>query len=356
VLTLLSADYHLTNNSWLQPTDDCLTTDQRQSHFTTGGIPPTSWRQSFWGSRPDFITVRQFRKEIRVRVRVTLRLAVHRQSVRLGTKPLETHDQRFLFWTEPLWIYSLCNILSDERMGLPLMNMLGLCQVYISHNLYDAENSSLCTIMQVHCQSRLCKIDHVYLTYVMLQRQLSHLNGRKLDPIDQSQNQSKSYVTTDGKSLLVSSTRLRLKTRFYYCHTVQSQSQSYFTTGGSPPISSSWHQASWDSWPEIFLTKLNSWGHSVHVMSSLTRESFCLLWMCLGLWSICIAHMACHWKFFLSHYKQVLCQSRLCKAYHAYFTYLMLQLQLSQLNFRKLDHCQIQATYIFYIWLRLVLY
>jgi hypothetical protein len=36
------------------------------------------------------------------RVRVTLRLAVYRPSVRLGAKPLETHDQRFLFSTEHL--------------------------------------------------------------------------------------------------------------------------------------------------------------------------------------------------------------------------------------------------------------
>jgi hypothetical protein len=33
----------------------------------------------------------------RYKVRVTLRLAVYRQSVLLGAKPLETHDQRFLF-------------------------------------------------------------------------------------------------------------------------------------------------------------------------------------------------------------------------------------------------------------------
>jgi hypothetical protein len=33
---------------------------------------------------------------VRVRVRVTLRLAVYRQSVRLGDKPLETHDN-FIF-------------------------------------------------------------------------------------------------------------------------------------------------------------------------------------------------------------------------------------------------------------------
>jgi hypothetical protein len=51
------------------------------------------------------------------RVRVTLRLAVYRQSVRLGAKPLEAHDQHFFFnWT--LAISLFCNILSDERMGL----------------------------------------------------------------------------------------------------------------------------------------------------------------------------------------------------------------------------------------------
>jgi hypothetical protein len=52
------------------------------------------------------------------RVRITLRLAVYRQSVRLGDKPLETHDQNFYFPTEHLRLWSLYNILSDERMGL----------------------------------------------------------------------------------------------------------------------------------------------------------------------------------------------------------------------------------------------
>jgi hypothetical protein len=38
-----------------------------------------------------------------VKVRVTLRLAVYRQSVRLGLKPLEAHDQRIFLPTEP-WL------------------------------------------------------------------------------------------------------------------------------------------------------------------------------------------------------------------------------------------------------------
>jgi hypothetical protein len=37
---------------------------------------------------------------LKVKVKVTLRLAVYRQSVRLGVKSLKTHDQRFFFLKE----------------------------------------------------------------------------------------------------------------------------------------------------------------------------------------------------------------------------------------------------------------
>jgi hypothetical protein len=37
--------------------------------------------------------LRSRRNIVKVRVRVTLQLAVYRQSVLLGDKPLETHDQ-----------------------------------------------------------------------------------------------------------------------------------------------------------------------------------------------------------------------------------------------------------------------
>jgi hypothetical protein len=37
-----------------------------------------------------------------VKVKVTLRLAVYRKSVRLGAKPIEDHDQSFFGVTEPL--------------------------------------------------------------------------------------------------------------------------------------------------------------------------------------------------------------------------------------------------------------
>jgi hypothetical protein len=42
-----------------------------------------------------------------VRVSVTSRLAVYRQSFRLGANPLETHDLYLLFITEHLQLYSL---------------------------------------------------------------------------------------------------------------------------------------------------------------------------------------------------------------------------------------------------------
>jgi hypothetical protein len=91
----------------------------------------------------------------------------------------------------------------------------------------------------------------------------------------------------------------------------QSHDQRYFTTGGLLPVSSSWRQAPWLSRPETFFLNVR------------------------------IAPIACYWKFFLLHYVQVFCQSRLCKADHVYLTYLMLQRQLSHLNGRKLDHRQV---------------
>jgi hypothetical protein len=65
-------------------------------------------------------------------------------------------------------------------MGLSLVNMLGpLSGVRIAHiacywKIFLLHNT------QDLCQYRLFK-DHVWLTYLTLQRQLSHLKGRKLD-------------------------------------------------------------------------------------------------------------------------------------------------------------------------------
>jgi hypothetical protein len=62
--------------------------------------------------------------------------------------------------------------------------------------------------------------------------------------------------------------------------------ESYFTTGGLPPVSWSWRQAPWDSRPDILFLQLSSCGNSPYVTISLTRS-----WVMnmLGL-------VACYWK------------------------------------------------------------
>jgi hypothetical protein len=115
--------------------------------------------------------------KVNVKIRTTLRLAVYRCSVRLAVKHLEDHDQTFFSPNEHLRSYSLCNILSDEKMGLSLMNMLDLLpSVRIAHIAFYWK-FFLVPYIQVLCQYRFCRADHAYLTYLMLQRHLSHLNG-----------------------------------------------------------------------------------------------------------------------------------------------------------------------------------
>jgi hypothetical protein len=66
------------------------------------------------------------------------------------------------------------------------------------------------------------------------------------------------------------------------------QSQSYFTTGSSPPIISSWRQAPWDSRQVNFIFQLNICGYSPYVTSSLTRGWVCRLQLLLVLASAVI--------------------------------------------------------------------
>jgi hypothetical protein len=68
----------------------------------------------------------------------------------------------------------------------------------------------------------------------------------------------------------------------------QSQSQSYFTTGGLPPISSSWLSAPSDSRHSNFIFQLNTCGYSPYVASSLTRGWVCHLQLLLALASAVI--------------------------------------------------------------------
>jgi hypothetical protein len=62
----------------------------------------------------------------------------------------------------------------------------------------------------------------------------------------------------------------------------QSESQSYFTTGGIPPINSSLRRTPWDSRPELF-SQLNTCGHSPYITSSMTWGWVCNLQLLLAL-------------------------------------------------------------------------
>jgi hypothetical protein len=74
------------------------------------------------------------------------------------------------------------NILSDEKMGSSLISVLGFSwSVHFAH-ITCYWNFILLLYTQFLCQYWLYRADHAYVTYLMLQRQLSHLNGRKLDP------------------------------------------------------------------------------------------------------------------------------------------------------------------------------
>jgi hypothetical protein len=81
---------------------------------------------------------------VKVKVKVTLRLAVYRQSVLLVAKPLETHDQRILFKLNPRG-YSLYATSYLARRWVCHEYAWFLSNVRITHT-HVTENSSFCII------------------------------------------------------------------------------------------------------------------------------------------------------------------------------------------------------------------
>jgi hypothetical protein len=100
---------------------------------------------------------------VRVRVKVTLRLAVYHQSVRLGVKPLETQDQ-ILFQVNPCGHSPYVTSSLTRRWVCLLWICLAFCKVYVSHIQHVIGNFSFCTIYK-SCQPRVCKADHSSRTY-----------------------------------------------------------------------------------------------------------------------------------------------------------------------------------------------
>jgi hypothetical protein len=67
----------------------------------------------------------------------------------------------------------------------------------------------------------------------------------------------------------------------------QSESEWELTTGGLPPVSSSWHQSPWDPRPDFFF-QLNTCGYRPYVTSSLAKGWICPLQFLLALASAVI--------------------------------------------------------------------
>jgi hypothetical protein len=98
--------------------------------------------------------------------------------------------------------------------------------------------------------------------------------------------------------------------------------------------------------------QLNSCDHSPFVTSSLRGKWICLYEFAWPLSSAFMAYVARCRKFCVLNCVQALCQPRLRKD-HVYLAHLRLQRQLNDLEGRTLDRRQVQASYIFYIYINM---
>jgi hypothetical protein len=110
-----------------------------RNYFTNGGLPPisSSWRRVPCGSRPEIC--------------FQLHTCCRSPYITIPLRDNESISQEYT------WPFVKCTYRT--------------CYWKFFHLRYT----------QVLCQYRLCKVGHAYLTYLTLQRQLSHLNGRKLE-------------------------------------------------------------------------------------------------------------------------------------------------------------------------------
>jgi hypothetical protein len=199
--------------------------------------------------------------------RLTLRLAVYRQSVRLGAKPLETHGQNFSSQ------FNTCShspyITSSLTRGwvCHLQWLLALASAVIlrseSHGTHE----------------------HILLSQI---RDSPNLEGQVPLCISPMNRVARLYPQALGSFSSPPTTRRATVEVFDPAITLQSQSQ---TTDGLPPISLSWRQAPWDPLPEFF-PQVNPCGISPYVTVSLTRRWVCLLWICLAFQGQIQSHIA----------------------------------------------------------------
>jgi hypothetical protein len=142
-------------------TSRCLLAASNGRRSSSSGFPNRPWPQL---TAPHFTQLQLSADSITdPRVRVTLLLVVYRQLVHLGG-----HSPY------------VASSLTRRRVRLLRTLFAFVKCTYRTHSML-LRILPFALRIQVLCQYRLCKEDHAYLTYLMLQRQLSHLNGRKLD-------------------------------------------------------------------------------------------------------------------------------------------------------------------------------
>jgi hypothetical protein len=121
----------------------------------------------------------------KVKVKVILRLAVVTPvSSSLRQSPWDSRSKSSFFFQLNPYGHSSYVTSSLTRRWVHLLWIRLASQVYVSHIQHVMENSSCCTIYKSSVSTDFAKQIMpilLYLTYLMLQRQLSHLNGRKLD-------------------------------------------------------------------------------------------------------------------------------------------------------------------------------
>jgi hypothetical protein len=101
----------------------------------------------------------------------------------LASNPLRLTTRIFSSQLNPFDISPYVTSSLTRRWVCLLLRVICLAfrKVYISHIQHVIEKCLLLHHAQVLCQYRLCSTDHAYLTYLLLQRLPSHLNGRTLD-------------------------------------------------------------------------------------------------------------------------------------------------------------------------------
>jgi hypothetical protein len=134
---------------------------------------------------------------------------------------------------------------------------------------------------------------------------------------------------------------------------IQSSSvESYFTTGGLPPIRSSWRQASWRSRPESVFFFCN-WAFTVIVLVKHPLFfSYKYAWL---LSNVRIAHILHNWKFFLLQDIQILLNPGFVKQIMPVLFILCYNGSLVNWTVVSLTAAKFKPL-IFSVWLRLVLY